>query len=220
MEFFGDIANAFIVLAQAGAEAAGEHAAPAAAAASGGHGEESGGGSFLVSPGLGLMIWTLILFGVTMYVLKRFAFPKIAEALDKRATAISENIEASKRQRAEADELLNEYRHRLKEAREQADDIVSRARKSAETAVAEANESGKARREELVAAARKDIETETRRSLEQIRREVADLTVLATEKVTRKSLDDDDHRRLVDEALAEVDFSALAADAKTNGSES
>ena len=176
--------------------------------------EEEGGGSFLVSPGLGLMIWTLILFLVTMYVLKRFAFPKIAEALDKRATAISDNIEASKRQRAEADELLNEYRHRLKEAREQADDIVSRARKAAETAVAEANESGKARREELVAAARKDIETETRRSLEQIRREVADLTVLATEKVTRKSLDDDDHKRLVDEALSEVDFSALAADAK------
>ena len=221
MEFLGDIANGFIVLAQAGAEAAGEHEATGGSSGGGhGGGEESGGGSFLVSPGLGLMIWTLILFGVTMYVLKRFAFPRIAEALDKRATAISDNIEASKRQRAEADELLNEYRHRLKEAREQADDIVSRARKSAETAVAEANESGKARREELVAAARKDIETETRRSLEQIRREVADLTVLATEKVTRKSLVDDDHRRLVDEALAEVDFSALAADAKTNGSES
>ena len=221
MEFLGDIANGFIALAQAGAEAAGEHEATGGSSGGGhGGGEESGGGSFLVSPGLGLMIWTLILFGVTMYVLKRFAFPRIAEALDKRATAISDNIEASKRQRAEADELLNEYRHRLKEAREQADDIVSRARKSAETAVAEANESGKARREELVAAARKDIETETRRSLEQIRREVADLTVLATEKVTRKSLDDDDHRRLVDEALAEVDFSALAADAKTNGSES
>jgi len=221
LEILGDIANGFIVLAQAGAEAAGEHEATGGSSGGGhGGGEESGGGSFLVSPGLGLMIWTLILFGVTMYVLKRFAFPRIAEALDKRATAISDNIEASKRQRAEADELLNEYRHRLKEAREQADDIVSRARKSAETAVAEANESGKARREELVAAARKDIETETRRSLEQIRREVADLTVLATEKVTRKSLDDDDHRRLVDEALAEVDFSALAADAKTNGSES
>jgi F-type H+-transporting ATPase subunit b len=62
-----------------------------------------------------------------------------------------------------------------------------------------------------VAAARKDIETETRRSLEQIRREVADLTVLATEKITRKSLDPDDQKRLVEEALSEVDFSALAA---------
>jgi F-type H+-transporting ATPase subunit b len=98
-----------------------------------------------------------------------------------------------------------------KEAREQSDDIVARARKAAEAAVAEAATEGKAKREELVAAARKDIETETRRSLEQIRKEVADLTVLATEKVTRKSLDADDQKRLVEEALAEVDFSALAA---------
>src|SRR5690606_3767147 len=129
------------------------------------------------------------------------------------ANAIRENIEASERQRQEADELLAEYRARLTEAREQADDIVARSRKAAEAAVAEATAEGKAKREELVAAARRDIETETRRSLEQIRKEVADLTVLATEKVTRKSLDDADHQRLVEEALAEVDFAALAGDA-------
>jgi F-type H+-transporting ATPase subunit b len=180
--------------------------------------EEEGGGSFLVSPDLGLMIWTLLLFGITMFVLSKVAFPKIGEALEKRANAIRENIEASEKQREEADKLLAEYRERLREAREQAEDIVARARKASEAAVAEAQSEGKARREELVAAARKDIETETRRSLEQIRKEVADLTVLATEKVTRKSLDDDDHKRLVEEALAEVDFSALAG-AETNGSE-
>jgi F-type H+-transporting ATPase subunit b len=172
--------------------------------------EEDSGGSFLVSPGLGLMIWTLVLFLIVMYVLGKFAFPRIREALEKRANAIRENIEASERQRREADELLDEYRKRLREAREQADDIVVRARKASEAAVADATADGKAKREELVAAARKDIEAETRRSLEQIRREVADLTVLATEKVTRKSLDEDDQRRLVSEALAEVDFSSLA----------
>jgi F-type H+-transporting ATPase subunit b len=64
---------------------------------------------------------------------------------------------------------------------------------------------------------RRDIETETRRSLDQIRKEVADLTVLATEKVTRKSLDDEDHRRLIEEALSEADFSALAGSEKKNG---
>ena len=95
----------------------------------------------------------------------------------------------------------------------QADDIVARARKAAEAAIAEATEEGKAKREELVAAARKDIEAETRRSIEQLRKEVADLTVLATEKVTRKSLSDADHQRLIEEALAEVDFSALVGDA-------
>jgi F-type H+-transporting ATPase subunit b len=177
---------------------------------------EDEGGSFLVSPGLGLMIWTLILFLITMGVLAKFAFPKIGEALEKRANAIRENIEASERQRREADELLEEYRQRLREAREQAEDIVARARKASEAAIAEAASEGKAKREELVAAARRDIETETRRSLERIRKEVADLTVLATEKVTRKTLDDDDHRRLVEEALAEVDFSALAGNGSTS----
>src|SRR4051794_33383816 len=99
-------------------------------------GEE--GGSFLVSPGLGLMIWTLVLFLFTMWVLSKVAFPKIQEALDKRARTISESIEAAERQRKESDELLAEYRERLNEAREQADDIMARARKAAETAESEA----------------------------------------------------------------------------------
>lgn len=176
---------------------------------------EEEGGSFLVSPGLGLMIWTLLAFGVTMFVLSRFAFPRIGEALEKRANAIKENIEASEKQRAEADELLEEYRARLREAREQADDIAARARKAADSAVAEATADGRAKREELVAAARKDIETETRRSLEQLRKEVADLTVLATEKITRKSLTDSDHQKLIEEALSEVDFSTLAEGNRT-----
>jgi F-type H+-transporting ATPase subunit b len=178
-----------------------------------GHGEESGG-SFLVSPGLGLMIWTLLLFLITMWVLSKVAFPKIQEALDKRANAISESIDAAERQRKESDELLAEYRARLAEAREQADDIMARARKAAETAEAEAAAAGKEKREELVAAAKRDIEAETRRSLDQIRNEVADLTVLATERVTRKSLSGEDQKRLVEEALSEVDFSALSGSEK------
>jgi F-type H+-transporting ATPase subunit b len=170
----------------------------------------SGSGNFLVTPSIGLMIWTLIAFGITMLILRRYAFPRIGEALDKRANAIRESIEAAEHQRKEADELLAEYRQRLTEAREQADDIVARARKAADSLKAEAVDDGKAKREELVAAARKDIEMETRRSLELIRKEVADLTVVATEKVTRKSLDSRDHERLIQEALDEVDFSALA----------
>jgi F-type H+-transporting ATPase subunit b len=165
------------------------------------------GGSFLVSPGLGLMIWTLILFGFTMWVLSKVAFPRIQQALDKRAKTIAESIDAAERQRKESDELLAEYRGRLAEAREQADEIMARARKAAETA---ATAAGKEKREELVAAAKRDIEAETRRALEQIRKEVADLTVLATEKVTRKSLTAEDQKRLVEEALGEVDFSTLS----------
>jgi F-type H+-transporting ATPase subunit b len=87
---------------------------------------------------------------------------------------------------------------------------MARARKAAETAEAEATAAGREKREELVSQAKRDIEAETRRSLEQIRGEVADLTVLATEKVTRKSLSGEDQKRLVEEALAEVDFSSLS----------
>jgi F-type H+-transporting ATPase subunit b len=178
------------------------------------HGGEESGGSFLVSPGLGLMIWTLVLFLITMWVLSKVAFPKIQEALDKRAKMISESIDAAERQRKESDELLSEYRARLAEAREQADDIMARARKSAETAEAEAAAAGKEKREELVEAAKRDIEAETRRSLDQIRQEVADLTVLATERVTRKTLNTEDQKRLVEEALGEVDFSTLSGSEK------
>jgi F-type H+-transporting ATPase subunit b len=181
-------------------------ALPLAAEAAG----KEGGGSFLVSPGLGLMIWTLVLFLFTMWVLSKLAFPKIQEALDRRAKTIAESLDAAERQRRESDELLAEYRSRLAEAREQADDIMARARKAAETAEAEATAAGKEKREDLVNAAKRDIEAETRRSLDQIRNEVADLTVLATEKVTRKSLNAEDQRRLVEEALGEVDFSRLS----------
>ena len=174
------------------------------------------GGSFLVSPGLGLMIWTLVLFLFTMWVLSKVAFPKIQEALDKRAKTISESIEAAERQRKESDELLEEYRQRLTEAREQADDIMARARKAADVAESEAAVAGKVKRDELIESAKRDIDAETRRSLQQIRKEVADLTVLATEKVTRKSLSPDDQQRLVEEALSEVDFSSLAGSGSEN----
>ncbi len=171
---------------------------------------QDSGGSFLVSPNLGLMIWTLLVFGITMYVLSKVAFPRIQEALDKRANAIRDSIDQAEKTREEADKILEEYRGRLREAREQADDIVARARKAADTTKTQAADEGREKREELLAAARRDIEAETRRSLERIRKEVADLTVLTTEKVTRKSLSGDDQRRLIDEALSEVDFSSLS----------
>jgi F-type H+-transporting ATPase subunit b len=172
---------------------------------------ESGGGSFLVSPGIGLMIWTLLVFGISMYILAKVAFPRIGEALDKRQRAIEDSIETSERVKREAEKLLEEYRERLAEARGQADDIVARARKTGEAHENEVLAEAKAKREEMMEQTRRDIEAETRRAIQEIRSEVADLTVAATEKVTRKSLTDDDQKRLVEEALAELDFNALAA---------
>jgi F-type H+-transporting ATPase subunit b len=171
---------------------------------------EDSGGSFLVSPDVGLMIWTLLVFGISMYILAKFAFPRIAEALDRRQRAIEESIDAAEKTRTEAEQILSEYRERLAEARGQADDIVARARKTGEAAENEIVADARAKREEMMEQTRRDIEAETRRAIQAIRAEVADLTVLATEKVARKSLTEDDQKRLVDEALSELDFAALA----------
>jgi F-type H+-transporting ATPase subunit b len=167
-------------------------------------------GSFLISPNVGLMIWTLLLFGISMYVLAKLAFPRISEALDRRQRAIEESIEAAERVRREADELLAQYRERLKEARNQAEQIIERARKAAEAHERDAQEHAQARREQLMEQTRREIEAETRRAIDEIRHEVADLTVMATEKVTRKVLTEEDQRRLVEEALGDLDFSALS----------
>jgi F-type H+-transporting ATPase subunit b len=166
----------------------------------------------LVDPVVGLMIWTLVVFGLTMYVLWKLAFPRIAEALDKRQRLIEDSIDSAEKTKAEADALLREYRERLSDARGQADEIVARARRTAESHEAEMQAEARAKREEMMEQTRKDIEAETRRAIQQIRAEVADLTVLATEKVTRKSLDSADQKRLVDEALAELDFATLASE--------
>jgi len=168
-------------------------------------------GSFLITPNVGLMIWTLLLFGISMYVLAKLAFPRISAALDKRQHAIEESIEHAEKVRTEADELLEEYRERLRQARHEAEEIVARSRKAAETREHETMEEAENQREKLLEQTRRDIEQETRRAIQEIRNEVADLTVLATEKVTRKTLTDEDQRRLVEEALSELDFSALGA---------
>jgi F-type H+-transporting ATPase subunit b len=170
---------------------------------------DSGGGNFLVTPEVGLMIWTLIAFGTTLWVLSKFVFPRVQDALDKRQKAIEEAIEESERTRAEAQKILEEYRQRLQEARQQAEEIVVRARRAAEEHERESLEAAREQREELLEQTRRDIEAEARRAIQEIRNEVADLTILATEKVTRKALTPEDQQRLVQEALKDLDFAAL-----------
>ena len=120
-------------------------------------GGEDEGGSFLVSPNVGLMVWTLVLFGVSLYILWKVAFPRIAEALDRRQKAIEESIDIAERTRREADQLLAEYRERLTAARQQADEIVARSRKAGEQVEADLTVKGRQRREELLEQARRDI---------------------------------------------------------------
>ena len=148
--------------------------------------------------------------GLVFLLLRKLAFPRIAEALDRRQAAIEDAIDTADRTKREADELLAEYRERLSAARTQADEIVSRARKTAESTEAKAVAEGKRKKDELLEQTQREIEQEIARATQGIRSEVADLTVMATEKVTRKSLTGDDQQRLVKDALDELDFSSLA----------
>jgi F-type H+-transporting ATPase subunit b len=175
-----------------------------------GQAAEEESSNFLVSPDVGLMIWTLLAFLIALFVLRKYAWPAITEALDKRQRVIEDSLDAAEKARTEAGGLLSEYRERLTQARSQADEIVARARRAGEVHEREAVEQARAKREELLAQTKRDVEAETSRAIQQIRNEVADLTVLATEKVTRKSLDSADQRRLVEEALGELDFTTLA----------
>jgi F-type H+-transporting ATPase subunit b len=173
-------------------------------------------GGFLIEPGIGLMVWTLLVFGATMYLLSKLAFPRISEALGRRQQAIEDSIDTAQRTREEAEQILTEYRERLKEARAQSEEIVERARETAKVQERE----GKEHAQELVAEgtkrAQREIEVATKQALGEIRKEVADLTIMATEKVTRKTLDDADQKRLVEEALAELDFSGISSGAANN----
>jgi F-type H+-transporting ATPase subunit b len=170
-------------------------------------------GSFLIKPGVGLMIWTLLVFGATMLLLKRFAFPAISAALDRRQKSIEEAIDTAERTRAEADKILAEYRQRLTEAREQADEIIHRARQTAEAHEREAKDRGRELISEASKRGQRDIDAATKRALADLRKEVVELTIMATERVARKALDDSDQKRLVEEALAELDLSGLSAGA-------
>src|SRR5579875_1635269 len=91
------------------------------------------GGSFLITPNVGLMVWVLVVFFLSFLVLRKWVYPAILAALDARAASLEESIDAAERTRQEADQLLADYRARLKEARGQADEIVARARQAAET---------------------------------------------------------------------------------------
>ena len=173
-------------------------------------------GSFLITPSLGLMIWTLLVFGLTMVLLSKLAFPRISEALERRKRGIEDSIDTAERTRQEADEILAEYRERLKEARAQSEEIVQRARQTAESHEHEARDRSQEILAEAAKRAERDIEAASKRALDDIRREVADLTIMATEKVTRKTLNDADQRRLVEEALSELDFSGISSDAQSN----
>ena len=157
----------------------------------------------------GLMIWTIIFFLITFFVLKRYAFGPIQKVIDDRRERIRESIEEAERARTEAQQLLEEHRKLIGQARGDADRILAEARRVADAQRERAKEETEADRQRRLEETKRLIEAETQRALEQIRTEVADLTLIATERITGKVLDEQDHKRLIEEAVEGLDFSVL-----------
>lgn len=157
----------------------------------------------------GLMIWTLVCFGITFWVLRRYIFGPVQKAIDARRERIRQAIEEAEQARSEARQLLEEHRAMIQQARGDAESILAEARRVGESQRDRMKEELEAERQRRIDDTTKQIEAETRRALEQIRAEVADLTVIATSKVTGKVLTEEDHRRLIDDAIGELDFSVL-----------
>jgi F-type H+-transporting ATPase subunit b len=157
----------------------------------------------------GLMIWTIVCFLLTLFVLKRYAFGPIQKMLDERRERIQRSIEEAEHARTEARKLLEEHRALIGQARGQAEEILAEARKVADAQRQRVKEETEADRQRRLEETRRQIEAETQRALVQIRTEVAELTLVAAQKVTGKVLDDSDHRRLIEDAISELDFSAF-----------
>ena len=157
----------------------------------------------------GLMIWTLVCFAIVFIVLKKFAFSRIQETIDERREKIRASIDEADRARAEAQRLLEEHHALVAQGRAEAEAILAESRKVADSQRERLKQELDAERARRVEETRREIEAETRRSIEMIRGEVADLTLEATSKVTGKVLDDEDHRRLIEEAIGDLDFSVL-----------
>jgi F-type H+-transporting ATPase subunit b len=157
----------------------------------------------------GLMIWTIVCFLITLFVLKRYAFGPIQKAIDERRDRIRQSLEEADHARDEARRLLEEHRKLIDRAQTDAEEILSEARRVGEASERRMREELEVDRQRRLEETRKQIEAETRRALEAIRVEVVELSMLAASKVTRKSLDDKDHRRLIEEAVGELDFSVL-----------
>ncbi len=157
----------------------------------------------------GLMIWTLVCFGITFFVLRRYIFGPVQTAIDARRERIRQAIEEAENARTEARDLVRKHEAMIQSARGDAEQILAEARRVADAQRERMKEELEAERQRRLDDTAKQIEAETRRALEQIRGEVAELTVIATSKVTGKVLTDDDHRRLIDDAIGDLDFSVL-----------
>jgi F-type H+-transporting ATPase subunit b len=157
----------------------------------------------------GLMIWTIICFLITFFALKKLAFGRIQAMIDERRERIQSSLAEADNARDEARRLLEEHRKLIGQAKSEGEEILAEARRIADSQRERVREETEEDRRRRLEETRRQIEQATHQALGQIRDEVAKLSLAAAEKITRKTLTTADQQRLIDEAIAEIDFSEL-----------
>ncbi len=167
------------------------------------HEPGGGGGPFSINPGL--IIWTLVVFGILLVVLWRLAWPAILRSVEERERRIQHQLDEAEKARAEAARYLEEQRRALEQARSEAQEILSKAKgvatKEREALLARTREE----QEQLLDRARREIEAEKEKAILALRKEAVDLAIAAASKLIEQQLDDDANRRLVLEYLASLE---------------
>ena len=161
-----------------------------------------GGG--LMALRLSLMFWTLLIFLILFFILKKFAFGPITAAVEARERALEEAIEGAKRDREEAKKAMEEQRKNIQEARTEAQRLIAEGRSAGEKLKGEMLEQTRAQQQELLERARRDIQAEKDRAVAELRREAVDLAIAGASKVIEKNLDDQSNRKLVEDFLASI----------------
>jgi len=172
--------------------------------------EEDEGSLIDVVPGL--MVWTVVTFLIVLWVLRRFAFSRIQGLIDQRRDRIREALDEADKARSEARELREQVAREREEAKADREQILEESRRQAQRQLEQAREQADADLKMRLEKNREELEAENARLREQIRRDVVELTLLASEKVTGKVLDADDQRRLIDETIDEVDVKRIASE--------
>jgi F-type H+-transporting ATPase subunit b len=173
--------------------------------------QEEGGGSLIdVVPGL--MVWTLVTFVIVLWFLRRFAFGRIQALIDERRERIRQALDEADKARDEARQLRELTAKEREEARADRDRVLEETRRQAQDQFRRAREEADRDLQRRLEENQRAIEAENRKLREEIRRDVVELTLLASEKVTRKSLDAEDQRRLIDETIEEIDVRRIASE--------
>ncbi|HEY6842881.1 MAG TPA: F0F1 ATP synthase subunit B, partial [Thermoanaerobaculia bacterium] len=155
----------------------------------------------LVQTDPGLFIWTIVTFLVLLALLAKFAWRPLLEALDRRQESIRKSLDDAKRAQEELARLQSESAEIIRQARVEADGIITRSRADAERLREEMRQKARAESDGIVRNAERQIQLETTRALQQIRAEAVDLSVMIASKIIQRNLSKEDNERLIDEAL-------------------